>query len=813
MSDRSLQTPYTDGYFANERELTVAPNPTFPFIKNPTPDPFTQMYERDFQVLPLGYLPKLRTRTEWTNLLQFSQDLTNAVWTPTNVSVVPDVDADAEVSPDGTGTWDAVTETAVSGEHSVSQAVTVAAATCEASIFVLDVYNRSWIRLSFTDSAATTFSAFFNIVSGYFISPSAGVTARIKAIGDGIFRCAIQFTPAAGAGTFKCNWSTDGATVSYLGVALYGGHFWGAQVMNAAGPTPYVSTVASREISAPMLDPGGDPFAFLVDETDPKLQNSQAATVTRKFCRVPLQQVVPSSVQLSKPALPSGTYPQVYGAYRLFQPDTTLLQYDAYLAKTVTGDTGQPASFYSTGGTYTLTVAGQTTTAINYNANAGAVQSALNALSKVTAAGGVTVTGTYNSAGGFTVTFAALAAFTASAAGLTGSAGTTLGTLINGQTNNYSQRVILQAADNYIPAAFLNSSWYLDNAYYTPVTPLVTNANGILTLSVSTAFNQNFTSSASPYPSRFKITVNGSTTAWLDINSTLAAVTTALNGLGQGTFTVLALPNSVSGDTYWSAYGITYYGFQCYRNTAVTGGTFTVTFGANTTAGIAYNAPAATIAAAINALASVTAVGGVTVTGGLNSNGVIDMVVVFAVSTITGNAGSLTPSGSSVTSTLDTTSSIATLVLLGGSAVRTLTCPGHGITNGQTIYIKGGTVYYAAITAYVVTSVDTINLLITPTTTNYATITEVGPRTKHNYTPGSGNCPANSVTSFYLPGVTPGITTAADIPSILGTSDAATFLQAVFSGVNPIYYQVGQLKPWLGPVLQQTNTTINAADV
>lgn len=72
-----------------------------------------------------------------------------------------------------------------------------------------------------------------------------------------------------------------------------------------------------------------------------------------------------------------------------------------------------------TGGTFTLTYAGQTTAGIAYNANAAAVQSALEALSNVTP-GDLVVTGT----GPYTVTFNVslgdVAQMTASGAGLTG---------------------------------------------------------------------------------------------------------------------------------------------------------------------------------------------------------------------------------------------------------------------------------------------------------------------------------------------------------------------------------------------------------
>lgn len=104
--------------------------------------------------------------------------------------------------------------------------------------------------------------------------------------------------------------------------------------------------------------------------------------------------------------------------------------------------TGSP-----TGGTFTLTYAGQTTTAIAFNAAASAVQSALVALSSI-GAGNVVVTG---SAGGpYTVTFAgSLAplddpAMTASGASLTGgsSPGVTIATATGGANAHYPNNFI-----------------------------------------------------------------------------------------------------------------------------------------------------------------------------------------------------------------------------------------------------------------------------------------------------------------------------------------------------------------------------------
>ncbi|MFF6844649.1 hypothetical protein ACFY8X_38665 [Streptomyces tanashiensis] len=86
-----------------------------------------------------------------------------------------------------------------------------------------------------------------------------------------------------------------------------------------------------------------------------------------------------------------------------------------------------------TGGTYTLTFSGQTTAAIPYNANAGQVKSALEALSNINV-GDITVTGGPHPGTAIAVTFVGqylgedVAAMTASGAGLTG--GTTPGVTI-----------------------------------------------------------------------------------------------------------------------------------------------------------------------------------------------------------------------------------------------------------------------------------------------------------------------------------------------------------------------------------------------
>lgn len=101
-----------------------------------------------------------------------------------------------------------------------------------------------------------------------------------------------------------------------------------------------------------------------------------------------------------------------------------------------------------TGGTFTVTYAGQTTAGIAYNASASAVQTALAALSTI-GAGNVSVSG--SNGGPYTVTFTGslgsknIAAMTASAAGLTGGTPSiAMATTTGGATGHYP--------NGYIPA-------------------------------------------------------------------------------------------------------------------------------------------------------------------------------------------------------------------------------------------------------------------------------------------------------------------------------------------------------------------------
>lgn len=688
--------PYVDGWFGPERELTVIPRPEFPFKTNPNPDTYSRVYNRDFQVQPRQFIPKVGNRSAWTNLILRSEEMNDAAWTKTNLTVT----ANAGTAPDGQATLDKLLETATTGEHAVTQAATPTAVPQELSVFAVAGLTRQWIRLLFTDSAATAFSAFFNVLSGYAISPTAGTTAKIVSLGNGQFRCVINFTPAAGAGAVKVNVSTDGSTVSYAGNTANGVFLWGVQ-LSAGTDTPYISTTGTtRAITAPDRDPL-DPFAFLVLESDPQPQTSETEFVRRMFARIPKQQIIPGSIFVTKPSIP-GTFPQFYGDFIVVQPDPSVGVYDQYVPQTVIADSGPLIGGGApTGGAYTLSFAGDTTTPIAFNAGPAAVASALNALSTIIAKGGVAVTGSYTA--GFLVAFNAITLATPGMGSLTTAGGT--------------------------PYLFQNSSQrgYTDQ------------------MCILTTTGQDFT-----------------------------------------------------------------------------GGTFTVTLLGQTAGPFAFNENSTVVIAALNALSNVTARGGI-VNGG--SGSVLIQTNFISVNyrwqpnaLITVDATTLTPSGSSGTAVGSYFFNIdQTITFVAGTgSVRIIeTAAPHGISILDNIVVKAGAVFYAiAAGTFTVPSTTTIGIPAAASTVSIdpSPISIVGKKFGASYTAGTKLTRCNRITDFFLPGVSPGITTADDIPLPPYEGDPTSLLTAIFAGETSINYEVGELQQWKeSPILMRTITTLNAA--
>ena len=561
--------------------------------------------------------------------------------------------------------------------------------------------------------------------------------------------------------------------------------------------------------AAGTVDPENAGF-YLLAETIPEIVDGDLATFRRTYSNIPATQTVVTSVALAKPTV-EGTPPVIFGGFRIIQPDTSLLRYDVYAAQDVLGDTGAPG-FYPTGGTYTLTFAGDTTGAIAYNASAATVQTALNALTSVSNRGSVVVTGSYNSAGGFTIAFNDYAQITIATGSLTG------GTAIAAQAKSqggYLQTVgaALQPVKETISidtSLLVKSAgtWVVQTDYSDSGAPLLSDLSRV---SITPSGGYYFITGGT-----WTLTIGAYTTAAIPYNAGLAEIQEAIDLVAAGRYRIAAWDTFPAGLGYYNSGLNSLIIFAVYfAGGPATGGTFTLTVGADTTSSLAYNASASTVQTALNALTTVTNRGGCTVSGDLTTG----YAITFSNAAMTAASGSLTPTGSLATPAItDTLGRTQSLNLSATSVTRDLAVTAHGITTADVLYVKltGAETYAAGISDFTVPNANTIRLNLRPSQTyaNWSTIVEVGKRTKAAYTPGAATVRAERITEFFLPGVTSGITTAADIPIPVSQSEPISIMLGIFAGTGTINWQVGELTQWReSAILSLTRTTVRASDL
>lgn len=158
---------------------------------------------------------------------------------------------------------------------------------------------------------------------------------------------------------------------------------------------------------------------------------------------------------------------------------------------------------------------------------------------------------------------------------------------------------------------------------------------------------------------------------------------------------------------------------------------------------------------------------------------------------------------------------IATTTSANNGANTDVTWTSHGLAGTETIIVTGGSGFSAryvvfASGTYTVVNANTIRL----TGVNYGTLGINAAKYYRAYTPGTDRVGTRNTQKFYLPSVTPGIATAADIPipsTLLNDSDFIASVIANTSGYQT--YDANELGTWRGPIYTQTLTDINMADV
>jgi len=177
-----------------------------------------------------------------TNLLTYSNDLSNAAWAKDSCTVSSNV----VIAPDGTLTGDKIVSASATAQTGVGgSSVTVTAADHTATFFVKQS-EAQFVQILWTSSLSTNY-ANFDILNGT-VTAGTYTSASITLVGNGWYRISITSTLSAATGRpylWLINSGASARSASYTGNGWNGIYVWGGQLEAGSFATSYIPTVAS----------------------------------------------------------------------------------------------------------------------------------------------------------------------------------------------------------------------------------------------------------------------------------------------------------------------------------------------------------------------------------------------------------------------------------------------------------------------------------------------------------------------------------------------------------------------------------------
>ncbi len=216
------------------------------------------------------------------NLFTYSQQFTNAVWSPSSVTTVDN----SVVAPDGTTTAALVTCSAGTATKYLRQLVTLSAN--GALSFYAKAGTGSYIQIIDTSNGARFCN--FDLSLGVLGTAGGQATGTITSVGSGWYRCSVVFSAFNGSATAYGIYFVDSASATYATTATTTGTFnlWGAQLEQRSTVTAYTATTTTAITNyIPVLQTGAINQARF--DHDPVLGTSLGLLIEQQSTNLLLQ--------------------------------------------------------------------------------------------------------------------------------------------------------------------------------------------------------------------------------------------------------------------------------------------------------------------------------------------------------------------------------------------------------------------------------------------------------------------------------------------------------------------------------------------
>ena len=183
-----------------------------------------------------GGCPHILAEPQRTNLIKYSSDFSNAIWTKSGSSVT----LNATTSPDGTINADKLVEDTSTGGHQIQSITSSSNSTIYTTSVFVKYAGREWIR--FTDAQSSN-RIHFNTLTGVFGTVSGTVIDYNKtALENGWYKLSLTTTSVATAYTPRIALAEADNDVSYTGDGVSGVYIYGCSLEEGSYPTSLIPT-------------------------------------------------------------------------------------------------------------------------------------------------------------------------------------------------------------------------------------------------------------------------------------------------------------------------------------------------------------------------------------------------------------------------------------------------------------------------------------------------------------------------------------------------------------------------------------------